>query len=239
MMQRPKAIFFDLDDTLISAYSKAPAAWTDYLTRCADDFAGHAVDTVRDAILTYSRAFWSDADRHRIWRLKLEDARRHCVEAGLATVGFADRKVAHRIADGFSAEREAAITLFPGAVETLRTLREHGIRLALVTNGAAEPQRAKVRRFDLEQHFDHIQIEGEMGFGKPEDKAYQHLLESLQVAPEEAWIVGDNLEWEVAAPQRHGIYTIWHDVEGHGLPADSDIRPHRIVRNVAEIVEGW
>jgi len=238
-MQRPKAIFFDLDDTLISAYSKAPAAWTAYLTGCADALQGHAVDTVREAIMGYSRAFWADGERHRVWRQKLSEARRHCVEHGLAELGIADRALAHRIADEFSAQREAAITLFPGAIETLETIRRQGIKLALVTNGAAEPQRAKVRRFALEQHFDHIQIEGEMGFGKPEDRAYQHLIATFGVAPAEAWIVGDNLEWEVAAPQRHGLYTIWHDVEGEGLPADSPIRPHRVVRSVAEIVEGW
>ena len=38
--------------------------------------------------------------------------------------------------------------------------------LALITNGTAEPQRAKVVRFALEHRFDHIQIEG--GHGRRE-----------------------------------------------------------------------
>ena len=108
--------------------------------------------------------------------------------------------------------------------------------MALITNGAAEPQRAKVVRFALEQRFDHIQIEGEHGFGKPEERAYKHAMEVLGVGPQETWMVGDNLEWEIVAPQRLGIYAIWQDAYGVGLPADSPIRPDRIIRRLSEVL---
>ncbi|WP_293454912.1 HAD hydrolase-like protein [Phenylobacterium sp.] len=48
----------------------------------------------------------------------------------------------------------------------------------------------------------------EHGFGKPEERAYRHALQALDADPSEVWMVGDNLEWEVAAPQRLGIYSI-------------------------------
>ena len=51
--------------------------------------------------------------------------------------------------------------------------------LALVTNGAAETQRAKIERFELAHRFHHIQIEGEFGQGKPELAVYRHALERL------------------------------------------------------------
>jgi hypothetical protein len=102
-----------------------------------------------------------------------------------------------------------------------------GIKLALITNGAAEPQRAKVVRFALEHRFDHIQIEGEHGFGKPEERAYNHAMEVLGVGPHETWMVGDNLEWEIMAPQRLGIHAIWHDGYGVACPRLPDPpRPH-------------
>src|SRR5262249_8711213 len=131
--------------------------------------------------------------------------------------------LASRMAQRFHAIREAEMCLFPGACETLDRLKEQGVRLALITNGAAEPQRAKIVRFALEHHFEHIQIEGEHGFGKPEARAYTHAMQVLGVGPAETWMVGDNLEWEVAAPQRLGIHAIWCDAYGVGLPADSPI----------------
>ena len=80
----------------------------------------------------------------------------------------------------------------------------------------------------LTHRFDHIQIEGEHGFGKPEERAYLHAMQALGVAAPETWMVGDNLEWEVVAPQRLGIYAIWIDVHGDGLPAGihRQARPH-------------
>ena len=81
--------------------------------------------------------------------------------------------------------------------------------LALVTNGGAEGQRAKIERFSIAPLFNHIQIEGEHEFGKPDERAYLHAMNALGVEPHETWMVGDNLEWEVAAPQRLGIFAIW------------------------------
>jgi putative hydrolase of the HAD superfamily len=58
----------------------------------------------------------------------------------------------------------------------------------------------------------------------------------LGVDPAETWMVGDNLEWEVAAPQRLGIHAIWVDGTGEGLPAGSMVRPDRIIRTVTDLL---
>ncbi len=105
-----------------------------------------------------------------------------------------------------------------------------------MTNGAAEIQRGKIARFDLAHRFDHIQIEGEHGFGKPDERAYRHAMQALGVTAPETWMVGDHLEWEVAAPQRLGIFAIWHDALGEGLPAESAVKPDRIIRRLTELL---
>ena len=76
----------------------------------------------------------------------------------------------------------------------------------MITNGSGEGQRAKIERFDLARHFDHFFIEGELGYGKPDRRVYLGAMAALGSEPAETWCVGDNLEWEVAAPQRLGIY---------------------------------
>jgi len=52
----------------------------------------------------------------------------------------------------------------------------------------------------------------------------------------DTWMVGDNLEWEVAAPQRLGIFAIWFDAVGKGLPRDTHIKPDRIVASLSELL---
>ena len=132
---------------------------------------------------------------------------------------------ADRIADAFTELRRTEYRLYPDAHATVDALRDAGVRLALVTNGAAETQRAKIERFDLAHRFHHIQIEGEFGQGKPELAVYRHALERLDVAPGEAWMVGDNYEWEVVAPQMLGMCGIWYDPFGAGVPAHATAQP--------------
>jgi len=239
----PHAILFDLDDTILSAFGQSADQWQRVAAEFADRLRGHEPQAFIDAIQEYSRYLWADQGRHKHWRHRIGDARRHIVESGFAALAAAGGRAApppevcHAIADRFNEIHDAELRMFPGAHETLDRLKELGVKLALVTNGAAEPQRRKVVRFALEHRFDHIQIEGEHGFGKPEEQAYIHALGALRVAPEDTWMVGDNLEWEVVAPQRLGIFAIWYDGYSAGLPADSPIRPDRIVRSLPELLE--
>src|SRR4029077_17162641 len=146
------------------------------------------------------------------------------------------RDLATRLADRFTACREEEMLVFPGAHDAIDALKARGIKLALVTNGAAIDQRAKIERFGLTHRFDHIQIEGEHGFGKPEERAYLHAMQALGVTAPETWMVGDNLEWEVEAPQRLGIYAIWLDAHGQGLPSEATVKPDRIIRSLTELL---
>ena len=125
--------------------------------------------------------------------------------------------------------------MIPGAVEALMRFRSCGIGLALITNGSGAGQRAKIDRFDLGGQFDHIFNEGEIGFGKPEQEVYLMSMSALGSEPAETWCVGDNLDWEVAAPQRLCIYSVWIDPTGEGPPADSGVTPDRIVASIADL----
>jgi putative hydrolase of the HAD superfamily len=243
MTALPRAILFDLDDTILAAFGQSEGQWQRVVADFAEHLVPHPPDEIIAAILAYSKYLWADEARHKDWRHRIGEARRHIVASAFAELtaerGEASppRAVCDAIADRFNELHEAELRMFPGAHETLDRLKELGVRLALVTNGAAAPQRAKVVRFALEHRFDHIQIEGEHGFGKPEEAAYRHALRSLGVAAHETWMVGDNLEWEVVAPQRLGIYAIWYDGYGVGLPPGSPIRPDRIIRTLPELLE--
>ena len=238
MTHLPRAMLIDMDDTILSAYGRPEIAWNQIAAEFADEYGPLSPQQVASAVLTSARKFWSAAGAE--WRLKLDEARRIVVGNGFAALAAGGHALpsdlAARLADRFTTYREEAMYVFPGAHDAIDALKAHGVKLALVTNGAAEPQRAKVERFELTHRFDHIQIEGEHGFGKPEERAYLHAMEALGVTAPETWMIGDNLEWEVEAPQRLGIYAIWIDVHGDGLPAESAVKPDRIIRSLTELV---
>jgi putative hydrolase of the HAD superfamily len=239
MTQLPRAMLIDMDDTILSAYGRPDIAWNKIAKEFAGEFAPLSPQQVAAAILSSARKFWATAEVE--WRLKLAEARHEVVKGGFAALAAAGQtalsmELAVRLADRFTAFREEEMFVFPGAHDAIDALKAHGVKLALVTNGAADAQRAKVERFALTHRFDHIQIEGEHGFGKPDERAYRHAMQALGVTAPETWMIGDNLEWEVEVPQRLGIYAIWIDVHGEGLPAGSTVKPDRIIRSLTELV---
>jgi putative hydrolase of the HAD superfamily len=239
VMSLPRAMLIDMDDTILSAYGRPEIAWNHIAAEFADELAPLPPPAVAAAVLTFARNFWSTAEP--AWRLKLGEARRLTVQGGFDALAAAGHPrlpsdLANRIADRFTVYREEEMFVFPGAHDAIDELRSRGVKLALVTNGAADTQRAKVERFELAHRFHHVQIEGEHGFGKPEERAYLHAMEALGVAAGDTWMIGDNLEWEVEAPQRLGIYSIWMDVHGDGLPPGSTVKPDRIIRSLGELL---
>jgi putative hydrolase of the HAD superfamily len=122
-------------------------------------------------------------------------------------------------------------------MEALERVRGLGIKMALLTNGDALGQRAKITQFDLARHFDYICVEGEFGCGKPDERVYHGALTALSAEPATTWMVGDNLEWDVAAPMRLGITGIWLDRFATGLPEGATATPHRIVLAISELIQ--
>jgi putative hydrolase of the HAD superfamily len=48
-------------------------------------------------------------------------------------------------------------------------------------------------------------------------------------------MVGDHLDFDVAGAQQLGLEGIWIDRAGAGLPAESAVRPDRIIRSLTEL----
>jgi putative hydrolase of the HAD superfamily len=231
----PRAILIDLDDTILVA-GQRPLVLLQIAQEQAAGLAPHTPAELASRLEAALELFWSDPERHKVARFGIPEARRQVMRETFAAL---QPPLGHDVADHFaarfSAVRDEITQPFPGALEGLRALRALGIKLALITNGSSATQRAKIERFGLAAYFDHIQIEGEAGFGKPEEQAYRHAMDALGVQPHETWMVGDHLEWEVAAPQRLGLKGVWCDGHGRGLPAETSIVPDHIVVSLSEI----
>jgi putative hydrolase of the HAD superfamily len=234
----PRAILFDLDDTILAAGQRL-----EILKLIADEFESELAPLrpgdVAEQLDAALAEFWSDPARHRIARFGIPEARQQVIADAFVATGSTHmtRDLAERFAARFTADRDRLTDFFPGARETIEALKTRGVRMALVTNGDPVTQRAKIERFSLAPLFDHIQIEGEHAFGKPDERAYLHAMNVLGVEAHETWMVGDNLEWEVAAPQKLGIFAIWHDGFGKGLPEGGTVRPDRVIRAISELLK--
>ena len=231
-----RALLLDLDDTLLAYSAGVEDSWA--------QACGLAPATLDAATLIATLAetrkwFWGrDAATHARERVDMLGAWTKIAAEALVRCGCADDATAARIAKDFAARRREVMHLFPETRAFLDALRARGVPLALVTNGDVVMQRDKIARHDLARYFGGaIVIEGEFGCGKPEERVYREALRRLGAAAEGAWMVGDHLEWDVAAPQRLGLTGVWIDRAGGGLPADAGVTPDRIIRSLSELLE--
>ena len=61
-------------------------------------------------------------------------------------------------------------------------------------------------------------------------------MQALDSSQKETWCVRDNLEWEMEALQALGIWSIWVDNQGDGLPRGSRVVPDRIIISLVELI---
>ncbi len=230
----PAVLLLDLDDTILASSASMEPTWREMCAAHAP--AQIAPEDLHEAILACASTFWDDPVRHQRGRLDLTWSRRQIVAAAFEHLGANDPDRAQRLADEYSELRDERIWLFPNSPSSLRAFRERGVRLALITNGASKPQRQKIQRFELAPFFDLILVEGEVGAGKPDRRIFEKALTEMKVDPPDAWMIGDNLQADIAGAKQLGIHAIWNDYDQRGLPETQPTTPDRIVSEIGDLL---
>ena len=230
----PRAIFFDMDDTLLDGVTAMTASWEsvchDYAPRL-----GCEAEVLRTAIRHHASEFWKDEAAVGHWRVNLDEARAIVVTNALTAEGW-DPSLARDIALEYARRHSECLQPFDDAEETLTGLREAGYKLAMITNGHGVPQRAKIDRHGLARHMDAIVIEGEFGKGKPEREVFEHALAATGARPHEAWHIGDNLYADIAGAQSAGIHAVWIHRERLKLDGNGTaVKPDRVIGHLREL----
>lgn len=228
-------IVLDLDDTIINFTGMSEESWRVICHESADEL-GVDGGALHAALMVERVAFWDDPETNRFGRHNLVRASQMIVERAMSRLGVGSTEQAATLARLYSERRWELMHVYPDSIAALEALRARGHKLAMLTNGGTESQRAKIVRFDLARHFDYIQVEGEFGHGKPDERVYHHVLMQVGAAPADAMMVGDDLERDVAGPQRVGMCGVWIDRAGTGLPDSTTIRPDRIIASLAELL---
>jgi len=66
---------------------------------------------------------------------------------------------------------------------------------------------------------------------------YEHSMEKVGANPQQTWMVGDNLYFDVGGAQKLGIWGIWVDWRRSGVSDDSMVKPDRIVHLISELID--
>jgi HAD superfamily hydrolase (TIGR01549 family) len=103
--------------------------------------------------------------------------------------------------------------LFDDTLSTLAALKEQSYLLGVVSNRhyGGVPFHEDLRAMGLLDYFElqNMAISADLGIRKPNPDIFLHALNSLNVSPEEAVMVGDSLRGDITGAKRLDILAIW------------------------------
>jgi putative hydrolase of the HAD superfamily len=251
-----EAVIFDLDDTLLVEVASADAA---FLAACAVAHEEHGIDPeeLHQTVRLKARELWYASPARAycvdigisswegLWaRFRGADPNLEILRAwaptyrleswsrALAEHGVNDPSFAEQMADTFRKERRARHIVYADVKPTLEEVRQT-YRLALLTNGAADLQREKIRASKLAPFFEVIVISGEVGVRKPEPQIFGLVLDRLSVTAEKAVMVGNSPSSDVAGAQRAGLKGVW--LNRPGKQCDDGVEPDAQIASLSEL----
>ncbi len=237
MKREIAAVLFDLDDTL----HDDTLAFTSAAEEVAREVAAeHGIDALalKSAYVEQAEGFWQKLSGEQL-QVKMTQLRESLWDAALTSVGLRDPELAVRSAQNYNSYRQKYFELFPGALDLLRSLKERGMRLGLVTNGFSETHRDKVAVLQIAEYFDALFLPDETGMLKPDPLLFAHACGRLGVAPAKSAMVGDRYERDIAGAAQAGLFTVWVNVRAEVVPAGRtppDVTVERIDQVAAHLL---
>jgi putative hydrolase of the HAD superfamily len=228
-----KAIFFDLDDTLLWDQKSIKEAFV-ATCKVAEERYGLDPSLLEEAVReaasklyasyeTYSFTqmiginpfeglwgnFLDDHDEFRKMKEIVPTYRKDAWTAGLKTLGIDDREFGQELAGRFPVERKNLPFVYEETFKILDRLKGK-YQLLLLTNGSPDLQNTKLSvTSELVPYFDQVVISGDFGRGKPDPTIFEHALSLMSLEKDEVMMVGDNLMTDILGANRCGIKSVW------------------------------
>lgn len=246
-----KAVFFDLDDTILWDEKSIELAFANTCA-FAEKTYGTDAKELETAVRAAAKERYSSYDTFEFTQMiginpfeglwgsfedpgegfqrmaaMIEEYQFLTWHDGLKQLGVKEESAAKALAALFITERQKSPVLFEEALDVLGQLQGK-VTLVMLTNGSPQLQNTKLTITpEIAPYFDHIIISGEFGKGKPDPAIFEHALESSGASKETTWMVGDNPKTDILGANRAGITSVWlnrFNKKPHpGIEADYEI----------------
>ena len=192
-----KAVFFDLDGTLYDRDALVVKIVKEQFAAFQRELQGLGETQFVQRIVELDEHGYGD---------KAELYAKVTREWGLQT------GLSENLLDHFWSSYDRNCQLSEDTLTTLQTLRAHGIKLGVITNGGTMRQRRKLECLGLEPFLDAVLISEVEGVRKPDPTIFKMATERCGVNPRESAFVGDHPDVDVAGARAAGLLSIWKRV---------------------------
>ncbi|WP_297506955.1 TIGR02253 family HAD-type hydrolase [Thermococcus sp.] len=191
-----KAVFFDLDDTIVDTTRLAEMARRNAIENMIRHGLPVDFDTAYGELLELISEYGSNFPRHFDYLLRRLELPYNPKWVSAGVIAYHNTKIAY-------------LKSVRGARRTLLRLKKEGYVLGIITDGDPVKQWEKILRLELGEYFDHVFISDELGVKKPHPKIFQKALQKANLKAGEAVMVGDRLYSDIYGAKRVGMTTIW------------------------------
>lgn len=177
------AVIFDLDGTLVTFSLDVKACRTEIINYLAEQEIPRELFSMRETAFDM-----------------LIKAKKHLKTKPTCEAAFPDikRKV-QSIVEKHELMSAKVTKMFPGIPETLKSLKDMNLKLALCTISGKKATQLILERFNLEHIFDVVITRDQVSEVKPHPEHLEAVLEALNVLPQNSVIVGDSVKDVVCA----------------------------------------
>jgi putative hydrolase of the HAD superfamily len=222
----PKAILFDLDDTLwpiepvIRQAEQTLHEWLKtHAPRVAERFTIENLRTARLSLLAQQPEFHYD----------LGALRRAGLISAFEEAGEDSQKVEQAMVHFFAARN--AVIPYDDVLPGLLRLKGR-VLVGSISNGNADLQ-----AIGLSHHFKVSVAAHQLGCAKPDAAIFHAACKELGVAPEDAVYVGDDVLLDVKGAQQAGLRAVWLNRHGSQAHLEHDVVPDAIVGSFDELLD--
>ncbi|MBS4174357.1 YjjG family noncanonical pyrimidine nucleotidase [Bacillus sp. FJAT-49736] len=199
-MKTYKALFFDIDDTLLDFGAAESAA----LRMLFQEEQITLTPQMEQHYKTINQALWREFEEGKRNRDQVVNTRFAAFfkEYGKEVDGVL-------LENKYRTYLEQGHQLISGALELIMELKEH-YELYIVTNGDSATQDKRLRASGLQPLFRQIFVSEEIGYQKPMKEFFDYVFARIPgLTPEQGLIIGDSLSADIKGGNLYGLDTCW------------------------------
>lgn len=229
----PTTLCFDLDNTLWDDDASLQACVLQVCEGLVAHLPPFDAPTLTRDYIRRSDEYWMS----KRWDIELlPDARLQLWTETLAQYGCDDPQIVRQTRDAYTQYRGEHAVCYEETQEVIAGLHSR-YRLAAITNGHGEVQRARLEQAGLARFFDAVVSATDIEAVKPSAAMFQHTLALVEARPTDAWHIGDSLNSDIAGALNAGLGgAIWLNRHGHARN-ESDPEPHHEVESLHGVLE--
>ncbi|WP_077619475.1 pyrophosphatase PpaX [Bacillus sinesaloumensis] len=133
-------------------------------------------------------------------------------------------------------KHDELVTEFPGVFETIKTLKEKGYKIGVVTTKLRNTVNMGLKLTKLDQFFDVVVTLDDVKKPKPDAEPVMLALRLLNSSPEEAIMVGDNYQ-DIVAGQNAGTKTAGVAWSHKGKDFLLEYKPDFMLENMSDLLD--